>query len=61
MVDIESKDTTKPKSRRKKNLLLAASKENTRDFPQSTVSLNSKIANGTCIFNKRIGMAYSYS
>lgn len=61
MVDIESKDTTKPKSRRKKNLVLAASKENTRDFPQSTVSLNSKIAKGTCIFNEGTGMAYLYS
>ena len=39
---VESKDTTKPKIRRKKDLLFAASKENTRDLSQSSVSSNSK-------------------
>ena len=42
MVGIETKDTTKPKIGRRKNLLLAARKENTGDLSQSTVSPNSK-------------------
>ena len=36
-------DTTKPKIRRRKELLLAASKENTGKFSQSSVSLDSKM------------------
>ena len=44
MVGVKSKDTTKPKFRRRKDLLLlAASKENTRVLSQSSVSPNSKI------------------
>ena len=43
LVGVEPKDTTKPKSRRRKDLLLAASKENTGDLSQSRVSWNSKI------------------
>ena len=40
----EPKDITKAKSGRKKDLLLLeASKENSGDFSQSSVSLNSKI------------------
>ena len=42
LVCVEPKDTTKPKIRRKA-LLLAASKENTRDLSQSNVSSNRKI------------------
>ena len=40
LVDVKLKDTTKPKSRRRKDLFLAASKENTRDLSQSSISLN---------------------
>ena len=44
LVGVEPKDTTEAKSGRKKDLLLLeASKENSGDFPQSSVSLNSKI------------------
>ena len=42
-VGIKPKDTTKPKSRRRKDLFLAASKENTEDISQNSTSLNSKI------------------
>ena len=38
-VGVEPKDATKPKNGRRKDLLLAASKENTRDLSQSSVSL----------------------
>ena len=40
MVDIESKDTTKPKNGIRKHLLFAASKDSTEDLPQSSVFLN---------------------
>ena len=43
LVGVKPTDTTKPKIRRRKDLLLAASKENTGDLSQSSVSLNSKI------------------
>ena len=43
LVVIKPIDTTKPKIRRRKDLLLAASKQNTRDLSRSRVSLNSKI------------------
>ena len=43
LVGVEPKDTTKPKIGRRNDLLLAASKENTRDLSQSNVSPNSKI------------------
>ena len=44
MVSVEPKDTTKPKIRRRKDLsLLVASKENTGDLSQSSVSPNGKI------------------
>ena len=43
MVSVEPKDTTKPKSGRRKDLLFAARKENPRDLSQSSVSPNSKI------------------
>ena len=42
LVGVELEDTAKPKSRRK-DLLLATSKEKTRDLSQSKISLNSKI------------------
>ena len=43
-MDVEPKDTAKPKIERRKDLLLlAASKENTGDLSQSSVSLNSKL------------------
>ena len=42
LVGVEPKDTTKPKIWRRKDLLLAASKENTGDLSQSSVPLNSK-------------------
>ena len=42
LVSVEPKDTTKPKIRRRKDLLLlAAGKENTGDLAQSSVFLNS--------------------
>ena len=43
VVGIEPKDTTKPKSGRRKDLLLAARKESTGGLSQSSVSRNSKI------------------
>ena len=43
MVVVEPKDTTKPKMGRRKDLLLAASKESTEDLSQGSVSLNGKI------------------
>ena len=43
LVGVEPKDTTKPKIRRRKDLLLAASKENTGNLSQGNVFLNSKI------------------
>ena len=39
LVDVKLKDTTKPKSERRKDLFLAANKENTRDLSQSSISL----------------------
>ena len=42
-VGVEPKDTTKPKSGRRKDLLLAVSKENIGDLSQSRDSANSKI------------------
>ena len=43
LVGVEPKDTTKPKSGGRKDLLLAASKENTEDLSQISVSPRSKI------------------
>ena len=43
LMGFEPKDTCKPKSRRRKDLLLAAGKENPRGLSQSRVSLNSEI------------------
>ena len=43
MVSVEPKDTAKPKSRRKKELLLVANKEITTNLSQSSVTLNSKL------------------
>ena len=40
---VEPKDTSKPKIRRRRDLLLAAGVENTGNLSQSSVSLNSKI------------------
>ena len=40
LVGDEPKETTKVKMRRRKDLFLAASKENTRDLSQSSISLN---------------------
>ena len=40
---VQPRDTMKSKVRRRKDLLLATSKENTRDLSQSSVSPNSKI------------------
>ena len=42
LVGVEPKDVTKSKSRRRKDLFLAASRENTRDLSQSSASPNSK-------------------
>ena len=42
MVGVEPKDTTKPKIGRRKELLLAASKEDTGDFSRSSFSPKSK-------------------
>ena len=39
MVGVEPKGTTKPKTGRRKDLFLAASKENTRDLSPGSVSL----------------------
>ena len=43
LVSVEPNDTAQSKSRRRKDLFLAASKENSGDRPQSSVSLDSKI------------------
>ena len=43
MVSAEPKDTITPKIGRRENLLLAASKENTRDLSQNSISRNNKI------------------
>ena len=43
MVNVESEDTRKSKNRRRKDFLPVASRENTQYFPQTNVSLNSKI------------------
>ena len=42
LVGVEPIDTTKPKMGRRKDLLLATSKENTGDLSQSSVCPNSK-------------------
>ena len=42
MVDVKPEDTSKPKIRRRKDLLVAASKENPGDLPQGRVTRNSK-------------------
>ena len=42
MVAVKPKDTAKAEIGRRKDLLLAASKENTGDLSQSSVSLSSK-------------------
>ena len=42
LVGVELKDTTKPKTGRRKDLLLAASKENIMDLSQSSVSPDGK-------------------
>ena len=42
MEGVETRDTVKTKVERNKDLLLTASKENTRDLFQSSVSPNSK-------------------
>ena len=41
LVGIEPKDPAMPKSQRRRDLLLAVSKENTRDLSQRSLSLNS--------------------
>ena len=46
MVGIEPKDTTKPKSRRRKDLSHAASKENTGDLSESTVTPTTSFGEG---------------
>ena len=44
LMSVKPKDTTKPKIRRRKDLLLSvANMETIRDLSQSSVSLNSKI------------------
>ena len=43
LVSAEPKDTITPKIGRRENLLLAASKDNTRDLSQNSVSRNNKI------------------
>ena len=40
MLGVEPKDTAKPKIRGRKDVLLAASKENTGNLSQSSVSAN---------------------
>lgn len=40
LVGDEPKETTKVKMRRRKDLFLAASKENTKDLSQSSISQN---------------------
>ena len=41
-MSVESEHTTKPKTGRRKDLLLSASMENTRDLSQSSLPSNSK-------------------
>ena len=43
LVGVKPEDTTKPEIRRRKDILLAARKENTRHLSQSSVSLHSKV------------------
>ena len=43
LVGIEPKDPAMPNSQRRRDLLLAANKENTRDLSQRSVSLSSTI------------------
>ena len=56
MVGVEPKDTTKPKSRRRKDLSQAASKENTGDLSESSVSPTARLkkskAKDICVFLK---------
>ena len=50
-VDVETVDTTKPHIGRRKHLLsLTASKENTGDLSQSSITLNSKTEEVFCFF-----------
>ena len=57
-LDVEPINTTKSKRKRRKDLLLAARKENITDLSQSRVSLNSKMrmisAKSTPIFMKGV-------
>ena len=59
LVGVEPKDISKPKFGRGKDLLLAASMEDTRDLFQSSVSPRAKLgkfeAKGMCIFMKGLG------
>ena len=54
MVNVESEDTVKSKNRRRKDLLLVASRENTKIFPKAASSQKAKLGNfyakGTCLF-----------
>lgn len=43
LVGVKKKDPAMPKSQRRRDLLLAASKENSKDLSQRSVSLNSTI------------------
>lgn len=43
LVGVEQKDTSKKESGRRKDLLLVATKENTGDLSQSSISPSSKI------------------
>lgn len=49
---VEPKDTTKAKSGRRKNFIIAASEENPTDLPQSSVTTTNKIGTFTSIFMK---------
>ena len=54
-VGVKPIDKTKPKIRRRKDLLPAASKENTRDLSQSSVSPNFTFKNNFIfVINKKI-------
>ena len=59
MVGVKQKDTTKPKSGRKEDLLLAGNKENTGDPSQGSVSPTAKLGKfytkGVCIFTNGPG------
>ena len=57
LLGVEPTDTNKPKIERRKDLLLAASKENTGDLSQSSVSPNSKFRE-FFFFNKFILFIY---